>query len=130
MKILVIDDDDISLRMFKNALRLNGFECSPFSSSAEALEEIRKLKYDAILTDYTMPDINGVELIEKVREYGINVFIALFSGCDDGALESAAKNAGANSFFTKPIDWKRLAETLNTLKFDSEIIEDELFALK
>lgn len=116
MKILVIDDDDVSLKMFRNALRLNGYDCKSYLSPLEALAEIKNTFYDIIFTDFNMPDLDGIELIREVRKVGEQNFLVLCSGFDDGTLENAAKKSGADGFMQKPINWQMLNELLENLE--------------
>lgn len=124
MKILVIDDDDVSLKMFRNALKLNGYDCKSYQNPVEALAEIKNTFYDIIFTDFNMPEIDGIELIREVRRVGTQNYMVLFSGYDDGTLEKAAEKSGANRFLHKPIDWLMLNELLE--KLESQNIETAL----
>ncbi len=122
MKILVIDDDDISLKMFKNALELNGYKCKPCRSSTEGIFEFENSAYDVIFTDYTLPDINGIELIKRIRKFDSRAYIVLFSGNFENDLVNRAFSSGANEYIEKPISWKKVNDLLCNIKENFQVV--------
>lgn len=116
MKILVIDDDMISLKMFKNALELNGYNCKSCSSSEEGLKEFESTDYDVVFTDYTLPEINGIELIKRFKNIENKAYIVLYTGNVEKDIINKAYNCGADYFFEKPVTWNRVNELLCEIK--------------
>ncbi len=66
-KTLVVDDEQIIQYLLSQLLTGQGYEVDTVSSSYEALDLVRKRKYDCILSDIKMPEINGMELYKEVR---------------------------------------------------------------
>ena len=67
IRILVIDDDAVACEFLQEALLRAGYEVSPFTSAREALKEDLS-RYDLLLSDIRMPDIDGLEFLRTVHE--------------------------------------------------------------
>ena len=82
MRILVVDDEDSLRQIAKVALTLSGHQVTVAESANDALDILRNNQYDLLLTDITMPGINGWEFLEKVvEEFGTRMMaIAVMSG--------------------------------------------------
>ncbi len=122
MKILVIDDDEITLKMFKNALELNGYNCKSCSSSKDGIKEYESSAYDVIFTDYGLPDMNGIELIKIIRKFDSSAFIVLCTGNIEKEIISKAFSCGANDYFEKPVSWKRVNDLLCDIKEKFQVV--------
>lgn len=68
-KILVIDDEELVTESLKRLLKKAGYEPEVASSGTKAIELIQKTHFDLIISDIRMPDINGVEVVKRIREY-------------------------------------------------------------
>ncbi len=112
-RILVIDDDEISLAIVQKVLTESGFAVETFASSAEAWEQYEPKSYDLILSDYFMPDINGDELLKKVRKYDdVTPFVFLTSNTDVKIAIELVKS-GADDHIVKPIVAEELVFRVN-----------------
>ena len=121
MRILVIDDDEVSLKMFQNALRLNGFDCNCYMNSVEAFQEILGESYDIIFTDYNMPTMDGIELISRAKSSGIESQMVLFTGYVDSSVQIKAKEVGADGFLQKPVSWQNVNNLLENLMVNKSV---------
>jgi len=101
--IYVADDDADVLGSLRFLLETDGFEVRTFRSGTELLNALDQMPVDCFLIDYKMPDINGVELTEKLRKRGATAPIVLISGHYDGRLEARAATAGVQDFLLKPL---------------------------
>ncbi len=112
-RILVIDDDEISLAIVKKVLSETGFEVETFESSVEAWEQYEPEGYDLILSDYFMPDMNGDELLKKVRKHDdVTPFVFLTSNTDVKIAIELVKS-GADDHIVKPIVAEELVFRVN-----------------
>ncbi len=68
-KILVIDDEKLVVESLKKLLKREGYEVNIAKNGAEAMEQIKESDFDLIVSDIRMPDINGIEIVKKIREY-------------------------------------------------------------
>ena len=81
--ILLVDDNRDGLLVRKLLLEEAGFEVRAASSPGEALALFRSTRFDVVVTDYRMPEMNGAELIARLREVRANARIILLSGFVD-----------------------------------------------
>ena len=68
-KILVIDDEKLVVESLKKLLKREGYDANIAKNGTEAMEQIQKNDFDLIVSDIRMPDINGIEIVKKIRDY-------------------------------------------------------------
>jgi CheY-like chemotaxis protein/HPt (histidine-containing phosphotransfer) domain-containing protein len=114
-KILVVDDNEMNLKVMKNLLKLNAIKPDMVSSGEEALEKLKVETYDIILLDHMMPKMDGIETLEKAKENYLigadTTVIALTANAVVGARETYLK-AGFDDYLSKPVEIKALEQTL------------------
>lgn len=115
IKIMIIDDDEMSLVSLKTFLKVEGFEVEAFSNPLEALAALRNLEFDLIASDYRLPYMNGISLITKVRELNPEIKSILFTGYYTESTVKAAREAKINKFLAKPIRIKELINSIYNL---------------
>lgn len=110
--ILVIDDERAIRNTLKDILSFEGFEVEEAADGAEGLEMIKAKDYNCILCDVKMPKMDGIEVLEKVKELKPDVPFVVISG--HGNIETAvdAVKKGAFDFISKPPDLNRLLITI------------------
>lgn len=120
-KVLLVDDTKIIHQLVRVYLTGLGCDFDDAYTGQEALDMITSRKYDAVICDLTMPDMDGLTLCREVRtkpEFLHLPFIMLTASNDDGTQEAAAK-LGASHFLGKPIEEEALVSTLKrALKID------------
>jgi signal transduction histidine kinase/ActR/RegA family two-component response regulator len=122
VRVLVVDDVDINLEVARGLLEPYGFTVDTALSGKEAIEKIRsgEPRYDIVLMDHMMPEIDGVEAVRIIRheidsEYARNIpIVALTANALAGNAEMFLEN-GFNGFIPKPIEIKLLDELLKKL---------------
>lgn len=105
LPVLVVDDDDISCEIACENLEELGMKPEWVLSGREAVQKVTDgNNYFAIIIDLMMPDMNGIETTQKIREQvGPNIPIIIISAYDYSGYESEALKAGANGFISKPV---------------------------
>jgi PAS domain S-box-containing protein len=105
-RILLVDDDTALLEALPRALRLrmNGIEIDTADTAADALERIHTVDYDAIVSDIKMPGMDGLALLEKIRDARPKTPTLLITGHGEHDLAVQALRGGAYDFVQKPID--------------------------
>ncbi len=111
-KVLIIDDEQSIRDTLKEILEYEKYEVSEAKDGEEGLKILAKEKFDAALCDIKMPKMDGLEVLEKVQEEGIDTQFIMISA--HGTIETAveATKKGAYDFIQKPPDLNRLLVTL------------------
>lgn len=117
-KILVVDDSSTMRRILKMTLGRIGFDdVSEAGDGKEAVEACQKEKYDVVLTDWNMPNMDGLELIVSLRalpEYAKTpIMMVTTEGAKDDVIEALTR--GANSYIVKPFTPETLKGKMNDL---------------
>ncbi len=99
--ILVVEDDSQIRNFIAYTLKQEGFECKTASTAQSALSDLVSEKIDLMLLDLGLPDMDGMEVIEKVRDWS-EIPIIVVSARDQDREKAAALDIGADDFLTKP----------------------------
>lgn len=111
MKLLIIDDEIPVLDSLSDGLSMIGHECQTYQSPLQAVLAFEHQDFDAVITDYRMPGMNGAEVIRALRDMQPEVPAILISGYMDLTV-AEAKKAGASACFWKPFRLPQLLEAL------------------
>lgn len=101
-KVYVVDDDDAFRLWFGMQLESLGFRMTAFASGAEFLEMAPKLEAACVVSDVRMPELDGVELLERLVQLGLSMPVVVITGQGDVQLAVRAMRAGAVDFVVKP----------------------------
>jgi len=107
-RILIVDDEPSILQLTMDVLTKEGYDVRGANSSREALEIIEKESFDLLLIDVVMPDINGLELLQTVREFDLDVAAIIMTGYGTVDVTTESLKAGAQSFLAKPFTVQEL----------------------
>ena len=114
-RILVVDDNDMNLKVARNLLKLCGIRPEEAGSGAQTIELMRQNTYDIVFLDHMMPGMDGIETLQRVKEEklvpGNTVMIALTANAVVGARETYLA-AGFHDYLSKPIELRHLVEKL------------------
>ena len=110
-RILVVDDEQQILRALRVILREAGFEALPASTGEEALDLAALQHPDAGIVDLLLPDIDGVELCRRLREW-TDIPLIVLSAVGDEDAKVRALAAGADDYVTKPFGPRELVARL------------------
>jgi CheY-like chemotaxis protein len=112
-KLLLVDDDARNLFALTKALRSKGYAVEVAADSIRALESLNTHRFDAVLTDIMMPDMDGYALIRQIRALGYTdlTIIAITAKAMQGDADLCLQ-AGASAYLAKPVDMHRLLELL------------------
>ena len=101
-KILVADDEKASRMALEVPLRLSGYEVTTASGGAEAVAAARRQRFDLVLTDVYMPDLNGLEVLRAIREADPTTQVIVVTGLGSLDLALKAIAEGAYDLIAKP----------------------------
>jgi two-component system, cell cycle response regulator len=110
--ILIVDDDDLVLKTLNVLITSLGYQCLLAGDGIEAVEIIREKKCDLILSDVLMPNMDGLELLDYVRENHPDIDVIIATGFSERASYADVIKAGAIDFIKKPIDQAELEAKL------------------
>jgi two-component system, chemotaxis family, chemotaxis protein CheY len=115
VKILIVDDSAAMRMIVRKTLRLAGFEGHDFSESddgAKALAAIKAACPDLVLSDWNMPNMTGIELLEALGKEGIKVKFGFVTTEATPDMRQRATAAGANFLISKPFTPESFKEIL------------------
>jgi len=112
--VMIVDDERPLVALVEETLAELGYEPIGFSSSVQALQAFREApqRFDAVLTDETMPELIGTELAREIRRLRPDVGIVLMSGYSGAQLLERARAVGVREVLRKPLQRKDIAECL------------------
>ncbi|MFG0316993.1 MAG: HDOD domain-containing protein [Planctomycetota bacterium JB042] len=113
--VLAVDDDPISLRLLVAQIEKNGYEAVQATNGAEALERALESNPHIVVTDWLMPEMDGVELCRALRrtEIGSDMYVLLLTGREDEENAVEAFDAGVDDFIVKPFNPKILKSRMS-----------------
>ena len=103
-RLLVVDDDPELLKLLHRALDDAGFKCHKAADGREALCQLRQQHFDLVVLDWTLPDLNGIEVLLRMRSTGLNTPVLMLTARDQLEERVAALDAGADDYLTKPFE--------------------------
>ncbi|QTA83039.1 Two component system response regulator/histidine kinase, PAS domain-containing [Desulfonema limicola] len=113
-RILIVDDEPQVAMVQEQMLKNIGYKVTAVSSSIEALNIFRKNPeiFDLVITDQSMPDIQGIQLAKNIIQIRPDIPIILCTGFSNAVNETTAKDMGINGFIKKPFSKMEIAETI------------------
>jgi PAS domain S-box-containing protein len=102
IRVLLVDDDACFLMTSKQCLETQGhFQIDTASSADEAMEKMKETKYDAVVSDYQMPEKDGLQFLKELRQKGNNIPFIVFTGKGREEVVIKALNQGADHYENK-----------------------------
>lgn len=111
-QVLLVEDDPIVRQAYSKVLTKGGLALETAEDGVEALDKVRRGRFDAVVSDINMPRLSGIEFLRALRAAALDVPVVLVTG--GPALETAvsAVELGAFRYLTKPVDIEALLETV------------------
>ena len=116
-RILVVDDELFFLDVLREHLETLAYDPVSFQNSARAFQSFRAhpAYFDLVITDQTMPQMTGVQLIAEIRKIRTDIPIILCTGFSETVTDATAEENGISRFLMKPVHRATLAETVQEL---------------
>jgi len=112
-KVLIVDDAAFMRMMIKDILSKNGFDVVGEAENGKiAVEKFRELRPDLVTMDITMPEMDGIQAVKKIKEIDANSKIVMCSAMGQQAMVIDAIQAGAKDFIVKPFQPDRVLEAV------------------
>lgn len=114
MRVLVVEDSETMRKIIVRSLHAIGvIDVLEATDGMEAIQLYKSQSPDIVLTDWNMPNMDGLQLVRELRSHGIQVPIIMITTEVQESQVNAAMNAGCNDYITKPVDPDFLREKLN-----------------
>jgi two-component system response regulator HydG len=113
--ILVVDDDITFCMMLQSYLSKQGYQVFTTQKAEEGLRVIRSQSIDLVLSDYRMPDKNGIELLEDLKKTHPQLPVIIMTSYGDIRLAVRAMKLGAVDYITKPVNHEELRELISSV---------------
>lgn len=116
-RVLVVEDNELNLKLFCDLLRAHDFAAEPVADGREAVAKAREFEPDLIVMDIQMPHVTGFDLIREMKQdAGLRAIpimaVTAYAGRED---EDRIRAAGANAYVSKPISLARFMEEVRAL---------------
>ncbi|WP_319762592.1 sigma-54 dependent transcriptional regulator [Maridesulfovibrio sp.] len=123
-KILIVDDEAIARDNLKHILTEEGHTITTVGSGTEALQQIGKNEFELVLTDLMLPGMNGIELLEHIKEMQPSTQVIVITGHATVDTAVIAMQKGAHSYIAKPLNINELkAQVFNALERQALSVE-------
>src|SRR5262245_29452694 len=120
--IAIVDDDPSVLKALSRLLRAHAWRCKTYESARAFLEALPRGPPDCLIVDWQMPEMDGLELLDHLRQRGIEVPTIIISAHGEARARQRSLSAGALAFLSKPLqDTELLAAIAAAQKFARNI---------
>lgn len=113
--ILVVDDDPEMTDMLETVLTDAGYEVACAASGAEALSAIERRSPDLVLTDLSMPEMNGLDLVQTARALRPDVPVIVLTAFGDWPSFCRAQDLKVDRYLSKPVPMEELLQDISEL---------------
>ncbi|MBR5569199.1 MAG: sigma-54-dependent Fis family transcriptional regulator [Bacteroidales bacterium] len=124
MKILIIDDERSIRNSLKEILADEGYDVDVAENGVQGCSMVEKEKYDIIFCDIKMPEMDGMEVLDKFSEMGIDSAVVMISGHGDIDTAVECIKKGAFDFIQKPLDLNRILITIKNAKDKVHLVKE------
>ena len=115
-KVLLVDDEQDFLETLSSRLEMRGLKVSAVTSGEQAIAEAREQEFDAIVVDLSMPGIDGLETLKRIKANNPNAEIIMLTGHGSVASGVEAMKLGAGDFLQKPVELTELMSKIGEAK--------------
>jgi two-component system response regulator HydG len=115
LRVLIIDDEEAHAEVVAETLRRAGYDCSIATSGTEGARKIEAEEFDVILTDLKMPDMDGLAIIRKAKQFLPEAEVIVITGHGDVKTAVEAIKQGASNYLAKPLDMIELRAIVGKL---------------
>lgn len=122
IKVLVVDDDPQVCKTVGKILQENNYQVQSFTQPRQSLQAVRKTPFDIGLIDIKMPDLSGVELVEKIKAEDDRVALLVMTAYPDVQSAAETMRLGARDYITKPFSEEQLLAAVERIAQEQGLI--------
>ena len=123
--VLLVDDEQEFLEIMAERLRARDMEVSTSNSATDALSRIASESFDAVIMDFMMPEMDGIQALKAIKEKKPEIQVILLTGHATVEKGVEAMKAGATDFVEKPADLDALSEKIKEAQQQKAIIVEK-----
>jgi two-component system KDP operon response regulator KdpE len=112
LQVLIVDDEPAILRFLRTSLSAQGYQTIEAETGAQALTSLARNRVDVVVLDLGLPDLDGLEVLKRLRESGSSVPVIVLSSRADEPGKVKALDLGADDYVTKPFGMDELLARL------------------
>lgn len=124
-KVLLVDDEKEFLEIMSERMAARGMEVTTAPSATEALSILEKQSFDAIVMDFQMPEMDGMEALKAIKDKKPELQIILLTGYATVEKTVEAMKIGATDFLEKPADIEALSEKIKKAKAEKMLLVEK-----
>ncbi len=128
-RILVVDDDASIVNLCQKVLQSAGYDVTPAYNGTGGLDALAHKTFDLVLLDVNMPDVNGIEVLQRVREMNPHLAVVIITGVATRDVALSALHSGAQDFLMKPFSIQDLKSTVHDV-LEKQQMRREHFQLR
>ncbi|MHC4443076.1 MAG: helix-turn-helix domain-containing protein [Planctomycetota bacterium] len=122
IKVLVVDDDPQVCKTVGMILQEHGYHVQSYNQPRQALQVVRKTPFDIALIDIKMPDLNGLELVEKIKEQDPYIAVLVMTAYPDIQTAAETMRLGTRDYITKPFHEEQLLSAVERVAHQMGLI--------
>ena len=111
-RILIVDDEPFIRSLIRDSLETKDYETGLAANGEEALDELARCRYDLVISDVVMPEMEGLELLKRIRKGYPGLRVIILTGFSREHGISDFLLCGANEYLTKPFQITELLDTV------------------
>jgi len=122
IKVLVVDDDPQVCKTVSMILQEHGYHVQSYNQARQALQVIRKSPFDIAMIDIKMPELNGLELVEKLKEHDPHIAVLVMTAYPDIQTAAETMRLGTRDYITKPFHEEQLLDAVERVAHSMGLI--------
>ena len=122
IKVLVVDDDPQVCKTVSKILQENGYRVLSYTQPRQAIASVRKNPFDIALIDIKMPDLNGIEVVEKIKAHDPHISVVIMTAFPDVETAAETMRLGSRDYITKPFREEELLSSVERIAHEMGLI--------
>ncbi len=114
-RILIVDDEERISSLLAKRFGMENYSCIVANTSKEALHHFYKNQFSLVICDVKMPQMDGLELLRKMKAFDPNMMMIMMTGYPDVDIVIKAMRMGAHDFWVKPFDLESMVSSVRTV---------------
>jgi DNA-binding response OmpR family regulator len=114
-RVFLLDDDELIVSVLAKALKKEGYEMYAETETDSVINKIRSWAPDIVVLDITMPDRNGMDILQEIKSSEINTQVVMLTADDTAETAARAMKLGAVDYVTKPFDMNEVKVVISNI---------------